>query len=59
MTEKYINYKIDHRTYGGEITPFDFDGHHTMSSMAIKVAKDLAFDKYCQKFSVNKNKKTK
>ncbi len=59
MTEKYTNYKIDHRTYGGEITPFDFDRHHTMSSMAIKVAKDLAFDKYCQKFSVNKNKKTK
>lgn len=60
MTKKRTNnlYNIDHRTYGGEITLFDFEGHHTLSSMAEKIARDKRFDEYCIKKSIkNKNKK--
>lgn len=38
----------NHNTYGGEITLFDFEGHHTMSSMASKIASDMRFDKMCK-----------
>lgn len=51
MTETFYKkniYHINHSTYGGEITHFDIDGHHTMSSMAAKIMKDLAFDKRCK-----------
>jgi len=43
-TNKYGIYKVDRRTFGGEITLFDFEGHHTMTTMANKIMKDNAFD---------------
>ena len=43
-TNKYGIYKVDHRTFGGELTLFDFEGHHTMVTMANKIMKDKAFD---------------
>lgn len=52
MTEtfnRYGIYEVDHKTFGGEITPFDFDGHHTMSTMAKKIYSDYQFDKQCKK----------
>ena len=36
-------------TYGGELTLFDFDGKHTLKTMADKIMRDLAFDKQCKK----------
>lgn len=43
------NYKVDHSTFGGELTDFDFNGHHTIASMASKIAQDFKFDEYCRK----------
>lgn len=39
----------NHNTYGGEITLFDFEGHHTLSTMAARIASDLRFDEQCRK----------
>ena len=38
---------MNHCTFGGELTLFDFEGHHTMSTMAQKIMRDFAFDKQC------------
>lgn len=38
-----------HTKFGGVLTLFDFDGHHTLASMARKIASDQAFDRQCQK----------
>lgn len=38
-------YKIDHSTYGGEISLFDFEGHHTLTSMAKKIRQADLFTK--------------
>lgn len=43
-TNRYGIYEVDHRTFGGELTLFDFEGHHTMTTMANKIMKDYAFD---------------
>lgn len=50
------NYKVDHTTFGGDITLFDFEGHHTLSSIADKIASDLRFDEQCRKNISNKEK---
>ena len=40
MTENfYTIYTPDRRTYGGELTAFDFEGHHTLGTMATKIIK--------------------
>lgn len=39
----------EHTTFGGVLTPFDFDGHHTLVSMARKIAVDQAFDRQFRK----------
>lgn len=52
-------YKVDHRTFGGEITPFDFDGHNTMVTMAGKIRQCRNFDRQCRKnMEVRDNTKT-
>lgn len=38
---------MNHCTFGGELTLFDFEGHHTMSTMTKKIMRDFAFDKQC------------
>lgn len=43
------NYNIDHSTFGGRLSLFDFEGYYTLKSMADKIANDLAFDKRCRK----------
>lgn len=61
MTETYYrtgNYKVDHTTFGGELTLFDFEGHRTLSNMAEKIASDLRFDETCRKIWEN-NKRMK
>lgn len=47
-------YTVDHRTFGGELTLFDFEGHHTLASMAQKIARWESFDRQCQKATVQK-----
>lgn len=52
MTATYYrtgNYKVDHTTFGGELSLFDFEGHRTLSDMAEKIASDLRFDETCRK----------
>lgn len=41
---RYGIYEVDHRTFGGELTLFDFEGHHTMATMANKIMRDYDFD---------------
>lgn len=43
-TNRYGIYEVDHRTFGGELTLFDFEGHHTMVTMANKIMRDYTFD---------------
>lgn len=43
-TNRYGIYEVDHRTFGGELTLFDFEEHHTMTTMANKIMRDYAFD---------------
>lgn len=50
---KSENYKADRSAFGGELSQFDFDGHHTLSSMADKIAADWRFDEMCRKNIVN------
>lgn len=47
---------LDYTTFGGTLSQFDFDGHHTLSSMADKIESDFRFDKKCKKDSGNKRK---
>lgn len=44
----------NHTTYGGDITQFDFEGHHTLQTMANKISNDLRFDKICKQNLINK-----
>lgn len=41
-------YKVDHTTFGGLITDFDFYGHPTMKNMADRISRARRFDKYCR-----------
>lgn len=43
-TNRYGIYKVDHKTFGVELTLFDFEGHHTMTTMANKIMRGYAFD---------------
>ena len=53
MTSIKYDFK-NHRTYGGELTSFDFEGHHTITSMASKIQRDFRFDESCKKYLNNK-----
>lgn len=62
MTENYYRtgrVNIDHSTFGGEISLFDFEGHRTLSDMADKIASDLRFDERCRKNIIIRNAQTK
>ena len=54
-TGTYIagKYKVDHSAFGGELSQFDFEGHHTLSSMANKITADQRFDEMCRKNRIN------
>lgn len=47
---------VDHRTYGGELTEFDFEGHHNMCTMAKRIAEQLRFDNMCKQNSINRDR---
>ena len=47
---------LDHNTYGGELSLFDFEGHHTLQSMANRIAHDLRFDGMCKQNTLNKTR---
>lgn len=51
------NYHVNHKTYGGELTSFDFEGHHTLASMTSKIQRDFRFDESCKKYLKNKKEK--
>ena len=38
-----------HNTFGGEITLFDFEGRHTLSSMAEEITSSWRIDEQCRK----------
>lgn len=60
MTETFYrtgSYKVDHTTYGGTLSSFDFEGHHTMATMAQRIISDFNFDKRCKKNIELRNKK--
>jgi hypothetical protein len=52
-------YKVDRSTFGGLISAFDIDGHHTMVSMAEKIAKDQSFDRMCRRSLLAVERQTK
>ena len=58
MTQFYntSHYNIDHTTFGGYITLYDFEGHQTIQSMADKIAQDLRFDKRCMENLKNRQR---
>ncbi len=58
MTEIYTTkrFNVDHTTFGGIISNYDFDGHVTMTGMASQIASDLRFDEQCRKNIENNNK---
>lgn len=37
-----------HRTYGGEITAYEFDGYISLSNAAANIAKSWSFDRTCE-----------
>lgn len=52
MTETFYRIRsdiVDHTTYGGELTAYDFDEKHTIKTMADKIMRDFAFDRGCKK----------
>lgn len=62
MTNKFYRtgrVSVDHTTYGGELSLFDFEGHHTMQSMANRIAADLRFDKMCKQNALNRDRNKK
>jgi hypothetical protein len=42
-------YKPDHTKYSGELSLFDFEGHHTMGTMTQKIVSAENFNKMCKK----------
>lgn len=46
-----------HRTYGGLITQFDFEGYTSLVSIDDKIRKDRAFDLTCRKDSMVRDRK--
>ncbi len=42
-------YKVDPSTFGGELTAFDLDGHHTRPTMASKIKASHNFDRHCKR----------
>lgn len=61
MTGTYLQNRIykDHTTFGGIISPFDFDGHHTMATMAGKILSEQKFDMQCKKNAELRNRTKK
>ena len=50
MTENFYRIgrtNVDHSTFGGEITLYDFEGHRTLANMADKILQDWSFDRQC------------
>ncbi len=59
MTENFYTtrkFNVDHSTFGGIISNYDFDGHPTISDMASKIVSDLNFDKQCRKNIENRER---
>lgn len=50
MTKEFYRnrHNVDHITYGGEISLFDFEGHHTLQTMTNRIVADFKFDKMCK-----------
>lgn len=49
---------LDHTTFAGKISSYDFDGHLMMSDIASKIISDWNFDRQCEKNgeSIKRNK---
>lgn len=58
-SNRHFNYTknyTDHTTFAGELNPFDFDGHHNLSTMAAKIAADLRFDENCKRNAIARDR---
>lgn len=51
----YSNYT----RFSGKVETYDYEGHHTLQTMAKKIAEDLKFDEYCRINIENKTKYNK
>lgn len=51
-----IIHTVNHSTYGGEITSFDFEGHPTIAAMGSKIWRDFRFDETCKKNLENRRR---
>ena len=38
------NYSVDHSTFGGTISNYNYDGHETISDIAAHIVSDWKFD---------------
>jgi len=58
MTDFYRTerFNVDHTTFGGIISNYDFDGHPTMSDMASKIVSELKIDEQCRKNIENRER---
>lgn len=58
MAKNYTTerFNVDHSTFGGEISNYDFDGHPTMSDIVSKILSDLRFDEQCKKNIENRER---
>jgi hypothetical protein len=52
----YVPEKPYSNTYGIELDLYDFEGHHTLSSMADKIAKAERFNKMCKQNCLNRQR---
>lgn len=46
-----------HFTYSGTVSNFDFEGHHTLKSMADRIEQDLRFDERCRRNAIARDMK--
>lgn len=50
---------VDHSSFGGIISNYDFDGHPTIKDIASRILSDWSFDERCRKNIENRNRKHK
>lgn len=59
MTRNYYrtgNYNVDHSTFGGTISNYNYDRHETMSDIAAHIVSDWKFDERCKHNSLNRDR---
>jgi len=57
MTDFYRTerFKVDHSTFGGIVSDYDFGRHITMIEMISRIISDSNFDEQCKRNAKNRN----